>query len=63
MDGSVNISGNTVTGQGWTLEVDGDHTIDGQNGESLDLSDDASGTITFDDGATMTFDGIEQVSW
>lgn len=63
MDGAVSISGNTVTGQGWTMEVDGDHSIDGQNGESLDLSADASGTITFDDGATMTFDNIEQVSW
>ncbi len=63
MDGSVGVSGNTVTGQGWTMVVDGGHTIDGQNGESLTLSDDASGTITFDDGSTMTFDQIEQVSW
>ncbi len=63
MTGSVDVSGNTVTGQGWTMIVDGDHSIDGQTGERLDLSDDASGTISFTDGSTMTFDGIEQIDW
>ena len=63
MDGSVSIFGNTVTGQGWTMVVDGGSSIDGQNGESLDLSDDASGTISFDDGAMIDFTEIEQVNW
>ncbi|MEO1200422.1 MAG: FG-GAP-like repeat-containing protein [Pseudomonadota bacterium] len=63
MDGSVSVSGDTVTGQGWTMVLDTGSSIDGQSGESLDLSDDASGTISFDDGATMTFDNIEQVNW
>ena len=63
MDGAVSIAGNTVTGQGWTMELDAGSSIDGQNGESLDLSDDASGTITFDDGSTMDFSNIEQINW
>ncbi len=61
-DGAVNISGNTVTGQGWTLVVE-TGTIDGQSGETLDLSDDAAGTITFDDAATISFTEIEQIVW
>ena len=63
MDGAVVISGQTVTGQGWTMQLDAGSSITSQNGESLTLSNDADGTITFTDGSTMTFTDIERVSW
>ncbi len=63
MDGAVTIDGQTVTGQGWTMELDEGASVVSQSGESLTLSDDASGTITFEDGAVMAFDEIEKVNW
>ena len=63
MDGSVTIDGQSVTGQGWTMQLDAGSSIGSQNGESLSLSGDASGTITFSDGATITFTEIETVNW
>ena len=51
--------------QGWTLELEGGSTISSTD-EDLNeilLSDDASGTITFDDGGTIDFDGIEKIVW
>ncbi|PWW00622.1 Ca2+-binding RTX toxin-like protein, partial [Hoeflea marina] len=63
MNGAIAINGQTVTGQGWTLELDSASTIDSQAGESLHFSADAHGTITFTDGAVMTFTGIEKLDW
>jgi len=37
--------------------------IKGTGEDYLDLSEDASGTITFDDGTEMTFDSVERVTW
>lgn len=62
MDGAVSVDGAEVTGNGWTLQLDSD-SITGQTGESLSLENDSSGTITFDDGAVMTFSEIEQINW
>ena len=62
MDGSVSISGADVTGQGWTMHLDSGSVVS-QTGESLDLGNDSSGTITFDDGAVMSFAEIEQINW
>ncbi len=62
MDGAVTIDGNTVTGNGWTMEVTSG-TIGAQNGESLTLSDDSWGTITFDNGDVVHFSDMEQVNW
>lgn len=58
----------TNVSQGWTLEVDGA----GAGPEATDAShpaqytqtgDEFSGTITFDDGSTVTFDHIERIDW
>ncbi|MCB2101215.1 MAG: hypothetical protein KDE22_10125, partial [Rhodobacterales bacterium] len=57
MDGAPN------DGNGWTLVVDGDagYTIDG---DVLTFEDgDASGTVTLDDGSTLTFEGVEKIEW
>ncbi|WP_417317277.1 tandem-95 repeat protein [Emcibacter sp.] len=51
--------------QGWTLtleEGDSIQSTDEAAGEML-LNDDAAGTIVFDDGGEITFDGIEKIVW
>ncbi len=62
MDGSIAINGATVTGQGWTMQLTSG-TVGAQSGESLTLSTDADGTITFTDGSVMTFTDVERVTW
>ncbi|WOF72428.1 hypothetical protein QMT40_000041 [Parvibaculaceae bacterium PLY_AMNH_Bact1] len=46
----------------WTLELDGG-SIEGSDMGSYDLSEDASGTITFADGSEISFDNIERIEW
>ena len=46
----------------WTLELDSG-SIDGSDMSSYDLSEDASGTITFADGSEISFDNIERIEW
>ncbi len=46
----------------WTLELD-DGSIENSGMGSYDLSEDASGTITFADGSEITFDNIERIEW
>ena len=51
--------------QGWTLTLDDGSSITSTD-ESLNeilLSDDAAGTIIFDDGTNIDFDGIEKIVW
>ena len=51
--------------QGWTLVLEEGSSIsstDNVNGEML-LSEDSSGTIVFEDGGEITFDGIEKIVW
>ncbi|MCB2092697.1 MAG: hypothetical protein KDF58_14710, partial [Alphaproteobacteria bacterium] len=50
---------------GWTLVLDNGSSIqstDDNAGEML-LSHDADGTITFDEGGSITFENIEKISW
>ncbi|MCR9237715.1 MAG: cadherin-like domain-containing protein, partial [Alphaproteobacteria bacterium] len=49
-------------GTDWTVTITSGE-IEGQNGDSLDLSDDAAGTINFDDGSQIDFDQLEQINW
>lgn len=60
--GATQTAADTVEGQGWTLVLDGGHSFDSVGGSALELSDDASGTITFDDGGIIDFSGIERIS-
>ncbi|MGV8855165.1 MAG: cadherin domain-containing protein [Devosia sp.] len=63
MDGGITINDHTITGHGWTMQLDAGSSIVAQNGEELTLSTDAHGTITFTDGAVMTFADVEKVAW
>lgn len=55
-DGAPNDGGN------WTLVMT-EGSIESAEGDSLDLSEDAAGVISFDDGSQITFEGIEQIEW
>ncbi|MFK8033463.1 MAG: calcium-binding protein, partial [Hyphomicrobiales bacterium] len=49
-------------GADWTLELTSGSVV-GESETTLDLSDDASGTITMDDGSTIDFQQLEQINW
>ncbi len=61
--GAATISGQTISGDGWTAVLDAGHSATGTTGEAVDLSDDAAGIITFDDGGTVDFTGVERITW
>ncbi|WP_040449093.1 cadherin domain-containing protein [Hoeflea phototrophica] len=63
MDGAISIDGREVTGQGWEMDLDSGSSVVSQNGESLTLSNDASGRIEFADGDRIDFAGIERITW
>jgi Ca2+-binding RTX toxin-like protein len=50
-----------ATGE-WTLELTSG-SIEGQADHYVQLSEDASGSITFQDGSKLDFDGIERIQW
>ncbi len=47
----------------WTITVSGSEVSYDVALGYLDLGADASGSITFDDGSEINFDGIEQINW
>jgi len=49
-------------GSDWTLTVDSG-SITSQDAHSLDLSEDASGTITLQDGSEIDFQNLERIEW
>ncbi|MBF0358039.1 MAG: hypothetical protein HQL70_05480, partial [Magnetococcales bacterium] len=50
-------------GGDWTIDTDAEYTIDAEN-NTIDFTDgDASGTITLEDGSTLDFDNIEDITW
>ncbi len=63
VSGPVVVSGRSIEGTGWTAQLDEGHGVTGQSDGRLELSDDTSGVITFDDGATANFAGIEGIHW
>ena len=63
MGAGYSVLGDTVDGDGWTMVLDSGHSILSQDTATLELSDDAAGTITFDDGGTVDFSGIERIGW
>lgn len=62
LSGDVTVSGNVVEGEGWTLVLDGDHSVTGQTLDSIELTADAIGTITFDEGGIIDFSGIDRIT-
>jgi hypothetical protein len=57
-----NDDGTTLSSDDWTLTLDGG-SIQSQDGDSIDLSEDASGIITLTDGSEISFEGIERIEW
>jgi VCBS repeat-containing protein len=55
-------NGGGAVSMDWTLELDGG-SVEGSDMGSYDLSEDASGTITFADGSEISFDNIERIEW
>ena len=49
-------------GSDWTVNLTSG-TINATGGNYLDLSDDAAGTITLQDGSQVSFEGIERIEW
>ncbi len=61
--GAVNVTGNTVDGEGWTMVLESGHSVTNQTLDSLELTVDSVGVITFDDGGTIDFSGIERINF
>jgi hypothetical protein len=63
---TIEISGfeGQTSEDGWTLQLDEGSVLstDEVSGEML-LSQDAAGSITFDDGGTITFENIKNINW
>ena len=47
---------------GWSFDLTSG-TVESSGDGIVNLSDDATGTITLDDGSTVIFDGVEQIIW
>ena len=64
---SVQLEGFSGLGQqeGWTLNLDEGHVIESSDIDAgvLLLSEDSAGSIEFEDGGSITFENIEQISW
>lgn len=61
--GATSVMGDTVDGDGWTLVLDGGHSVTSLNSGVLELSSDAAGVVTFDDGGSVAFVDVERVTW
>ncbi len=63
---TIELSGfdGSTSEDGWTLSLDQGSVVstDDVSGEML-LSQDSAGSITFDDGGTITFENIENITW
>ncbi|MGB0682094.1 MAG: beta strand repeat-containing protein [Magnetovibrionaceae bacterium] len=57
-----NGDGSGADPESWTMELNSG-SIEEQADGYLALSQDSSGTITFDDGSTLNFDGVERIEW
>lgn len=63
MSGPIAVNGGAVTGAGWTMVLDGGHGIVASGGGVIDLTADAQGVITFDDGGSLTFQEVERITY
>ncbi|MEL7149604.1 MAG: LamG-like jellyroll fold domain-containing protein, partial [Pseudomonadota bacterium] len=63
MGPGVTQSGNTIDGDGWTMVLDSGHTAEQLTLDSVELSPDATGTITFDAGGQIDFTAIERIEF
>ncbi len=61
--GDATVEGQMVDGEGWTLLLENGHSVTAETLNSLELSPDAIGVITFDEGGTIDFTGIEKINF
>ena len=55
-------AGDGAPSEGWVLDItSGEQVSSGI--DHIDLSQDAAGTITMEDGSVLTFDGVEKLTW
>ena len=54
--------GGSPSDDSWDIDLDSG-SIDEQMDNYIALSNDAAGTITFDDGSQLVFDGVERIEW
>ena len=55
-------AGGGAPSEGWVLDLtSGEQVSSGI--DYIDLSQDAAGTITMEDGSVLTFDGVEKLTW
>ncbi|WP_417820356.1 cadherin-like domain-containing protein [Terasakiella sp.] len=57
-----NEDGSAAAEHEWSLDLE-NGSVEEQADGYIELSDDASGTITFSDGSELTFEGIERFEW
>lgn len=57
------MAGNTIDGEGWTIILDSGSSVTGQASNSFDLTSDAAGILTFDDGGSVDLAGIDRVTF
>ena len=62
---TIDLQGFTAQGRevGWTLQLDAASSVTSQGADYLEMTNDSSGTITFDDGGQIDFEGIERIAW
>jgi hypothetical protein len=60
---TLDLSAMADAGIGWTISLEDGSEISGTGDGYLDLSNDAAGTINFDDGSSVEFDGLDKIEW
>jgi len=62
---TIDVSGENgdLTDGSWTVTLENGDTHTLSEGETLDLGENVSGTLEFDDGTMISFEGIERITW
>ena len=58
----IRAAGGAAPDEGWVLDIThGEQVSEGNH--HIELSQDAAGTVTMEDGSVLTFDGVEKLTW
>ncbi|MEM8657040.1 MAG: calcium-binding protein, partial [Pseudomonadota bacterium] len=63
ISGGAVVAGNTITGSGWTMQLDNGSASVSGSGDQIDLSADAEGLLSFDAGGAIDVSGVERIAW
>ncbi len=58
-----NVVDGAPDGGDWTISLDSGSAIEATGSDFLTLTEDASGTVTMDDGSVINFDGLDRIEW